>query len=800
MDELITIEVDGVTLQARKGQMLIEVTDQADIYIPRFCYHRKLSVAANCRMCLVEVERAAKPLPACATPVMPGMKVHTRSPKALDAQQGTMEFLLINHPLDCPICDQGGECELQDLAMGYGSSVSRYTEGKRVVADKDIGPLIRTDMTRCIHCTRCVRFGEEIAGLRELGATGRGEHMEIGTYVARTVTSELSGNVIDVCPVGALTSKPYRYSARSWEMRSFESISPHDALGSNLWLHTKANRVKRVLPRENEAVNEVWIADRDRFSYEGLQAADRLGAPRLRQTDGSWREVTPEVAVAAAIAGLAALPQGRVGVLCAPLTTCEEGLLLARIARSLGTAHVDFRLDQPEGDHVDLAPGLGDLDIAGVEHLDAALLVGCDLRHEIPMLNHRLRMAALRGAAISTLGARAPRANWPVHHAFTLSPKAQVTALAGIVRAVLESAGTPLASDDPLASVTVTAAQRDCAEALVRAGRAAVWLGAEATRNAGYGALLGLVRRLEGVANLHVGWLPTGANPLGLTLAGLRPDLEAAMDGVPGPARAVRGLSAQGQLRAGLDGWLLFNCEPEVDSGLGGLACESLAAARCNVVVTPWVSPAMERYAHVLLPAAIFAENEGSYRNLAGQLQIFAAVVKPVGETRPGWKWLRAIGAGLDPAAFPYVNLAQVSAAVPVPAGLPLPPPAPALVIDTPSATDAVVRFHAEVALYRTDALVRRAPALQATVHAGAAERLALAPQTAAALGLAGGETVRLSSEGRDAGYWQVALDDTLAPGLAAADVSFAGSACLPLAGADLSLTPTPAAFTATVS
>jgi NADH-quinone oxidoreductase subunit G len=705
------------------------------------------------------------------------MKVHTRSPKALDAQQGTMEFLLINHPLDCPICDQGGECELQDLAVGYGSSVSRYSEAKRVVADKDIGPLIRTDMTRCIHCTRCVRFGEEIAGLRELGATGRGEHMEIGTYVARAVTSELSGNVIDVCPVGALTSKPYRYSARAWEMRSWESISPHDALGSNLWLHTHANRVKRVLPRENESINEVWIADRDRFSYEGLQAADRLTVARLRDADGRWQEVTPAAAVAAAAAGLAALPRGQVGVLAGAVTTCEEGLLLAQIARALGTPHRDFRLAQPEGAHEDLLPGLDGLEVEAVERLGAALLVGCDLRHEIPMLNHRLRKAALRGAAVSALGARAPSANWPLQHAFTLGPRAQARALAGIVRAALEAAGIGLAADDPLAGVTASAAERDCGEALARAGLAVVWIGAEATRNEGYGALLELVRRLAGVANIRVGWIPAGANPLGLTLAGLRPE---------------HGLAAHDQFHAGLAGWLLCHAEPELDTGLGGRALAALEAGRCNVVITPWATPAMERYAHVLLPAAIFAENEGSYVNVAGQRQVFAAAVKPPGEARPGWRWLRAIGAAIEPGGFAVETLAQVASALPAadaaaladaPRSAPAPVPAPAA-----GDTAGGPRFQADVAMYRVDGLVRRAPALQATVHAGTAERVNLAPATAARLGLADGDVVALSSAGEEAGVWQVAIDATLAPDLVALDTSFAGGLRLPLPGAEVTL------------
>jgi NADH-quinone oxidoreductase subunit G len=785
MDELITIEVDGVELQARKGQMLIEVTDQADIYIPRFCYHKKLSVAANCRMCLVEVEKAAKPLPACATPVMPGMKVHTRSPKALDAQQGTMEFLLINHPLDCPICDQGGECELQDLAMGYGSSVSRYTEGKRVVADKDIGPLIRTDMTRCIHCTRCVRFGEEIAGLRELGATGRGEHMEIGTYVAKAVSSELSGNVIDVCPVGALTSKPYRYSARAWEMRAFESLSPHDAVGSNLWVHAKGSRVKRVLPRENEAINEVWIADRDRFSYEGLYSEDRLEVPRVRQADGSWLEVTPEAAVAAAAQGLSSLTRGQVGVLAGTLTTCEEGLLLTDIAAALGTRHLDHRLAQRDGAVEDLEAGLGGLSIEAVEGLDAALLVGCHLRHELPMLNHRLRKAALRGAEVSLLTARAPDTNWPVRHAFVLAPDAQVMALAGIVRAALEASGLGLAAGDPLLAVEVSEEQRDCGEALVRAGHAAVWLGADATRNSHYASLVALARRLLGVANIHIGWLPGGANALGLSRAGLRPDRD-----THGHRLSEPGLPAHAQFANGLEGWLLFNCEPEIDTGLGAAALAALSSARFNVVVTPWVTPAMERFAHVLLPAALFAENEGSLMNLSGVLQSFGVAVKAAGETRPGWKWLRAIGAVLAPDVFTFETLAAVTTrfADRAAGGTPGALHDPTHAFQPPAAPGGPLRFHADVAMYRTDGLVRRAPALQATRHAGRAGVLCLSAPTASALGLVDGDRVALTASGGDAGVWQVALEDGLAPGLVVADISHAGGARLPRAGESVTL------------
>ena len=403
-DKTVTIEVNGVPVEARAGQMLIEVTDREDAYVPRFCYHRKLSVAANCRMCLVEVERAPKPLPACATPVMDGMKVFTRSPAAIAAQKATMEFLLINHPLDCPICDQGGECELQDLAMGYGRGVSRYTEKKRVVKDKNLGPLVSTDMTRCIHCTRCVRFGEEIAGIQELGAVGRSEHMEIGTYVERSVDHELSGNIIDLCPVGALNNKPYRYSARAWEMVARPMVSPHDCAGSNLFGHVLRGKLKRVVPRDNDAINETWISDRDRFSYEGVYTQDRLNLPRIKTLQG-WSDVGWSLALEAMAETLRdAAQQGGdgLGFLVSPNATVEEMYLLNRIARHLGSNNIDYRLrtrDFRDQDADPLWPALG-TSIAALDDLDGVLVVGSNLRREVPILAHRIRSAALRGAAV----------------------------------------------------------------------------------------------------------------------------------------------------------------------------------------------------------------------------------------------------------------------------------------------------------------------------------------------------------------------------------------------------------------
>ncbi|MGH8224167.1 MAG: NADH-quinone oxidoreductase subunit NuoG, partial [Woeseiaceae bacterium] len=401
-DDTVTIDVDGKPLQARKGQMLIEVTDAAGAYVPRFCYHEKLSVAANCRMCLVEVEKAPKPLPACATPVTDGMKVLTRSAKAIAAQKATMEFLLINHPLDCPICDQGGECELQDLAMGFGRDVTRYFEKKRAVKDQDIGPLVSTDMTRCIHCTRCIRFGQEIAGIQELGTTGRGEWMKVGTYVEKTVDHELSGNIIDLCPVGALNNKPYRYSARAWEMVQRPGISAHDCVGSNLSAHVLRGRVKRIVPRPNEAINETWITDRDRFSYEGIYSADRLLTPRIRYAD-RWQDIGWDEALQTVADRIGKVAAGRLGILASPGATVEEAHLLVRLAAHLETSNVDHRLrrrDFSDQDADPLFPWLG-CEISELERKDAILVAGSNLRREAPILAHRVRKAALRGARVA---------------------------------------------------------------------------------------------------------------------------------------------------------------------------------------------------------------------------------------------------------------------------------------------------------------------------------------------------------------------------------------------------------------
>ncbi len=713
-EDLLNIEVDGRALKARKGQMLMQVTDAAGIYIPRFCYHEKLSVAANCRMCLVEVEKAPKPLPACATPVAEGMKAFTRSPRAIAAQKATMEFLLINHPLDCPICDQGGECELQDLAQGFGSSVSRFTERKRVVADRDLGPLISTDMTRCIHCTRCVRFTAEIAGLQELGTTGRGEDMQIGTWIERSVDHELSGNVIDLCPVGALNSKPFRHRGRSWEMTQHALVSPHDPVGSNLYAHVLRGRLMRVVPRQNEAVNETWLADRDRFSFEGIYAPDRLAAPMVK-SGGSWREVDWQTALTAAVAGLQDVVRGdgagAVGVLGSPNATTEELYLLGRLARGVGCGNVDSRLRQTDfrGQQYDPPyPGLG-MSLAEVGSLDALLVVGSRLRHEAPILAHRVRTAAIANRArVSFLGCEPADVHFPVE-VDLVAPAAQLTSeLAGLLAAAARDAGRdpPAGFTVLTAGARVTEAHLQVVRSLAGAGRRAVLLGGSAFRHPAFAELRAAARALAELTGATLAWLPDGGNAVGAALAGAVPHREAG-----GRPVAAPGLDARRMLEQPLAGYLLFGgIEPEFDTAVPH-AVRALSQARCVVAVTPYATEAMKYYAHVLLPTGTFAETSGTYVNVEGRWQSHAGCIAPLGAARPGWKILRVLGNLFGVAGFDYESSEQVrdelralGVAAPVVAAADLGP--------APEATGV------DVGIYAVDAIVRRASSLQHTALA----------------------------------------------------------------------------------
>ena len=655
-DDSVNIEVNGVPLKARKGQMIMQVTDPADIYIPRFCYHDKLSVAANCRMCLVEVEKAPKPLPACATPVTEGMKVFTKSPKAVAAQRATMEFLLINHPLDCPICDQGGECELQDLALGYGRDISRFAERKRVVKDKNLGPLVSTDMTRCIHCTRCVRFGQEIQGFPQLGTTGRGEHMEIGTYIEHSVDHELSANIIDLCPVGALNNKPFRYHARAWEMTQQPLISPHDAFGTNLYAHVLRGRLMRMVPRENEEINETWIADRDRFGFEGMYAADRATEPMLR-INGELQVVEWEVALNAAAEGLQSVVSANgsaaVGFLCSPLATAEEMYLLARLARGIGSANIDHRLRQldfrgqaSEGAY----PHLG-LKIADVERLEGVLVVGANLRHEMPLLAHRIRKAAVKGGAqVAFLNPRAFEYLFPVA-ATVVADSDMLAALAAVVRAAAESLKKPVPA--AAASASVGDSHRALAKALTHGTRRAVILGNLAQRHPEYSALQALASLLANLCDASVGQLTEGANSAGAYLAGAVPHR------APGGAPAgVVGLSAAGMLESPLKAYVLFGgVDPAND--LSG-ATDALGAATLVVAATTHLPDSLRAVAHVVLPVGTFAETSGTYVNAEGRWQSWPGAAKPLGVCRPGWKVLRVLGNLLSLRDFDYSSSEEI--------------------------------------------------------------------------------------------------------------------------------------------
>jgi len=701
----VRIEVNGTELEARPGEMLIAVTDRAGIYVPRFCYHEKLSIAANCRMCLVEVANAPKPLPACATPVTNGMKVETRSTKAIGAQKATMEFLLINHPLDCPICDQGGECELQDLAMGFGRDVARFTERKRVVKDKDIGPLVSTDMTRCIHCTRCVRFGQEIAGIQELGTIGRGDRMQISTFVEKGVDHELSGNIIDLCPVGALNSKPYRFSARAWEMQAHPTVAPHDCVGSNLHAHVLLGKVKRVVPRVNEAINETWLADRDRFSYEGIYAPDRIDQPLVRQ-DGALRPVSWEVALQAAADGLrqASREGGQgVGALVGPTSTTEEGFLLQRLIRHLGSDNIDYRLRRRDfrlQDRDPVYPSLG-LGLHELESCDLIVVVGSNLRHEAPLLAHRVRKAALRGAAVMIVN--------PSRYEY-LHP------VAGYLETGLDLAAgvRQLAAGGP-------GVAGDVGPVLANARRAVILLGLIAGRHPRFADIRQAAGDLARQTGASLGYLSEGANSAGLALAGVLPHR-----GPGGVAAGRPGRTAMEMIAQPPAGLLLLNAEPEADCADPEAARRAPGRAEFVLALSPFMGPTLAADADVVLPVGTFAETAGTFVNCTGNWQSFGGVASPVGGSRPAWKVLRVLGNLLGMPACDYASAEEVLAEVRLAAGDVRPDNTVPVAAIPPAATGTDVTLaELDISPYQTDGLLRRAVSLQQT---SAARQVAAGP------------------------------------------------------------------------
>jgi len=734
------LEVDGKPVEVRDGAMVMEAANALGIYVPHFCYHKKLTIAANCRMCLVEVEKAPKPLPACATPVTEGMKVFTHSPKAVQAQKGVMEFLLINHPLDCPICDQGGECQLQDLAVGYGASESRYDELKRVVPNKNLGPLIATDMTRCIHCTRCVRFGQEIAGVMELGMAGRGEHSEIMPFVARTVDSELSGNMIDICPVGALTSKPFRFTARTWELTRRKSVSPHDSLGANLMVQVKGNRVLRVLPLENEAVNECWITDKERFSYEALNSEQRLPRPLVKR-DGRWHQVDWQQAldhVAARLKSIAASHgAASIGALATPHQTLEELHLLAKLVRGLGSENVDHRLRQVDfrldGSRSG-APWLG-LPIAEVGQADAVLVVGSVLRKDHPLLAQRLRQSVKRKSRLHLLNPLAQDAMMPLASETVVAPSAMVGALAQVVKAAAAAKGAalPAALAAALDPVVVSDAARAVGEDLARAEHGIVWLGNLAAQHPRFAELEVLAQALATATGARFGQLGAAANSVGAVLAGA----------VPGPG----GLDAQAMIAAPRKAYLLLGTEPELDCADGAAALAAMKSAEFVVALSPFEHRALD-YAEVILPVAPFTETAGTFVNAEGRAQSFAGVVRPLGDTRPAWKVLRVLGNLLDLPGFDQDSSEAVRAGMDLD-GLPASgcdnglSSAPA--VDMSSAAPAAIERVSPVRIHDADALARRSPPLQKTRDAAPVQAL-LATDLWQRAGLQAGDSVRIAN------------------------------------------------------
>jgi NADH-quinone oxidoreductase subunit G len=768
---MIEIEIDGKTVQVDDGSTIMDAAQQTGAYIPHFCYHKKLSIAANCRMCLVQVEKAPKPLPACATPVTNGMKVFTHSELAVKAQKGVMEFLLINHPLDCPICDQGGECQLQDLAVGYGGGASRYQEAKRVVFHKDVGPLISMqEMSRCIHCTRCVRFGQEIAGVMELGMANRNMHSEIQTFVGRTVDSELSGNMIDLCPVGALTSKPFRYSARSWELSRRKSVSPHDSIGANLTVQIKNNAVMRVLPRENEDVNECWISDKERFSYEALNSSERLSKPMIR-VDGALREVEWPVAldyVAHALKDVAKTHGGEaIASLAAPHATLEELHLLQKVTRGLGSGSVDFRprrRDFSADGKLAGTPWLG-LKLSEIKNLDAALVVGSFLRKDHPLFAQRLRQLAKKWNKVSVLSVGGDDPLIKLHAQATVAPSELAAALARIVKAAaqLKNAAVPAG----LEAVEPCATSKAIAESLVEGdagnSRRAIFLGNAAEQNGQAAQLHALALELAKLTGASFGFIGEAANSVGGYVAKALPSALNAYEMFAQPRKA----------------YVLLGVEPELDCYNPQQAVAALKQAALVVMLTPFKHAAALDYADVLLPTTPFTETSGTFVNAEGRVQSFNGVVRPLGDARPGWKVLRVLGNVLALPGFDYDSSEQVRDEL-IPVGdafvASLDNGLSGVVLSLGAAANGLQRV-ADVPIYFADPLARRSPALQQTADA-VAPTARMNAATLVQAGVADGSQVRIK-QGQGEAVLAAKADETVPNGCVRVAAAHASTAAL---------------------
>ncbi len=793
---MVELTIDGKKVEVQEGSMVMHAAHKLGVYVPHFCYHKKLTIAANCRMCLVEVEKAPKAMPACATPVTNGMVVHTCSERAIAAQKSVMEFLLINHPLDCPICDQGGECQLQDVAVGYGGSSSRYQEEKRVVFHKDIGPLVSAEeMSRCIHCTRCVRFGQEIAGVMELGMIGRGEHSEITTFVGSAVESELSGNMIDLCPVGALTSKPFRYQARTWELARRRSVSPHDSLGANLVVQVKGDQVIRVVPFENEEVNECWISDRDRFSYEGLNV-DRLTTPMVKGADGQWREASWSDALQAVAQGLMqvrdASGAAQIGALASEYATLEEMALLARVTRGLGSENIDFRLRQTDSGFdaaLTGAPWLG-MNINALDTLDRVLVVGAFLRKDHPLMAQRLRQAVKRGTQVSSVDTAADDPLFKITARATTLPSALADTLAQVAVALAKAKSSEIPA--ALSAVQPSAAAEQIAASLASGERVAVLLGSTAVNAPDASRIAAHAQLIAQLAAGQLGFLTAGANTVGGYLAGAVP--------VNG------GKTAAAMFAEPLKAYVVLHAEPLLDADQGTQALAALKAAQFAVALTPYATGARE-WAHVMLPVSPFTETSGTFVNAQGLAQSFKGTVAPTGQTRPGWKVLRVLGnvlhlAGFDDESSESVRDAVMSGGVAgrlsnqlqgefssVAAGKASSDSGSlvsatsngqmAATAQATSVGNAAMQLErvTDVPIFRTDAMVRRAQALQdsaasrapvARMHASTLAQLGVAQGTQVLVKAATGQVVLAAEQ-----------DNTLAPGAVRIAAGFEQTAAL---------------------
>jgi len=756
---MVNIEIDGKQVATENGSTVIEAAHNAGIHIPHFCYHKKLSIAANCRMCLVQVEKAPKPLPACATPVSEGMKVFTNSAQAVKAQNGVMEFLLINHPLDCPICDQGGECLLQDLAVGYGGSASRYQEEKRVVLPKDIGPLVcAEEMSRCINCTRCVRFGIEIAGQMELGQAFRGEHAEILSFVGGAVESELSGNMIDLCPVGALTSKPFRYIARSWELSRRKSVSPHDGLGSNLAVQVKNNRVLRVLPIENEDINECWLSDKDRFSYEGLYAPERLTQPMIRM-EGKWHEVTWQAALEYLANGLRQIAGGagaeQLGALATPHSTLEELYLLQKLLRGIGSENVDFRLRQSDfsvdGKRAG-APWLG-MSVADLSKTDRFLIVGSFLRKDHPVLAARIRQAVKKGAQANVLHSTDESLLMKVANKSIVAPDGLVNVLAQILKALAQEKKSSV--DAAVQNTTAGTEAVAIAKSLAGGKSVAILLGNFTQQHPQAAQLQWLAQQIAALTDGKFGFLGEAANSVGGYLA----------NAIPGN----KGLNAAAMLAAPRKAYVLLNAEPELDCADPQQAMNAMYAADLVVALSAYKHHAMD-YADVLLPIAPFSETSGTFVSTEGRVQSFRGAVKPQGEARPAWKVLRVLGNLLKVSGFDHDSSEavrdEVLGGVDVAAKLNNTLQSPtAPILQRGEVKAGGFQRVSDVPIYATDAVVRRAKSLQST-HDAAVPMVALHGEELKKLGLQPGSQAKVS-QGQGSILLAVAADDGLPPGVA---------------------------------